>query len=69
MIVIAYLGHLNRDKLPQANQIELSKKQTNFFQFFATFLKFTSNFEFFFKKIALIASVFWKLETANDVIS
>ena len=69
IILIAYLSHLNRDKLPQANQIELSKKQTNFSQFFATFLKFTSNFGFFLKKIALMASVFWKLETATDVIS
>ena len=35
----------NSENLPQLIQMQLSKNQKPFSQFFATFLKFTSNFE------------------------
>ena len=40
----------NRENLPQSIPMELFKKQKPFSQFFANFLKFTSNFEHFEKK-------------------
>ena len=49
-----YSGH-NRDNFPQLIQIHLSKKPETFFQVFIIFLKFTSNFEYFFKKRSLRA--------------
>ena len=49
--------------------MQLSKNQKDFFEFFAQFLKSTSNFKHFEKKMTLIAHVFLKLETAQDLIS
>ena len=49
--------------------MQLSMKQKSFSQFFATFLKFTPNFENFWKKdMTLITYVFPKLKTAKDVV-
>ena len=41
---------LNRDNLTQPIQIQLSRKQKTFSEFFAPFLKFSWNFEYFQKK-------------------
>ena len=41
---------LNRDNLTQPIQMHLSKKQKNFSEFFAAFLKSSLNFEHFQKK-------------------
>ena len=41
---------LNRDNLTQPIQMQLSRKQKNFSNFFSTFLKSSLNFERFFKK-------------------
>ena len=41
---------LNRDNLTQPIQIQLSRKQKTFSEFFAAFLKFSWNFEHFQKK-------------------
>ena len=38
---------LNRDKLTQPIQIQLSQKQETFYEFFSKFLKCTLNFEHF----------------------
>ena len=43
--------------------------QNAFSQFFAAFLKITSNFEHFVQNMALIADVFPKVETAKDAVS
>ena len=47
--------------------MQLSQKLKMFSQFFTEFLKSTFNFKHFEKKMRLIAYVFPKLETANDV--
>ena len=47
---------------------QLDKKKI-FFQFFASFIKSTSNIEHLGKKMSLIAYVFQILETAKDVAS
>ena len=49
--------------------MQLSKKENTFSEFFALFLKSKSNFEHFEKRITLIAYVFSKVETTNDVAS
>ena len=41
---------LNIESLPQPIQLQLSMKQKPFSQFFAAFLKFTSNFKYFEQK-------------------
>ena len=41
---------LNRDNLMEPIQIQLSRKQKTFSEFFANFLKFRLNFEHFQKK-------------------
>ena len=41
---------VNRDKLPQPIQMQLSRKQKGFSDFFAKFLKSSLNFEHFQKK-------------------
>ena len=43
----------HREKFPQGIQMQLSKKASTFYQFFISFLKATSNFEHFEKKITL----------------
>ena len=59
---------LYRDNLTQPIQILLSEKQNTFSQFFSAFLKSTLNFEHFQKKMTLIADVFPKLPSPNEVI-
>ena len=54
--------------LPQPTQMQLPKKQITFSQFFAVFLKFTLNFNFFVNKMTIIAYVFPELQTVKDVI-
>ena len=49
--------------------MHLSKKQQSLPQFFALFLKSTSHFEHFEKKMILIAYAFPKLQTAKDVVT
>ena len=48
--------------------MQLSKKETAVYQFFAIFLKSTLIFEHFQKKITLVANVSLKLRTAKDVL-
>ena len=52
---------LYRENLTQPIQILLSQKQKTFSHFFPAFLKCTLNFEYFQKKVTLIADVFPKL--------
>ena len=59
---------LNRDNLRQSIEMQLSKKQKTFFQFFYTILKSRMKFEHFEKKMTLIAGFFWKLQTARNVV-
>ena len=47
--------------------MDLSQKQKGFFRFFCVFLKSTLNFEKFEKKMILIAYVFSKLRTPENV--
>ena len=49
-------------------QMQLSKKQNSFSQFFPPFLKCTFNFKYFKNKMTLIADVFPKLQAAKDVL-
>ena len=60
---------LNRQNLMQLIRMQLSKKENTFSEFFSLFLKSKSNFEHFEKRITLIAYVFSKVETTNDVAS
>ena len=60
----------NRQNLWQPNQLQLSQKRNFFFQFLAAYLKFTSNVERCQnKKMTVKGYVFFKLETAKDVVS
>ena len=59
---------LNREKLKQPIQMELSKKQKAFFHFCAAFLKCRWNFEHFQKKMTLIADVFPMLPIPKNVV-
>ena len=55
---------LNRDNLTQPIQMQVSRKQKTFSQFFSAFLKSSFNFENFQKKnMSLIADAFPKLRT------
>ena len=57
---------LYRDNLTQPIQILLSHKQKTFSQFFAEFLKSKLNFEYFQKKMILIADVFPNYRLKKD---
>ena len=57
-----------RDNLTRPIQILLSKKQKTFSQFSSVFLKSTLNFEYFQKKMTLIADLFPKLPSPKKVI-
>ena len=59
---------ISQDKWMQTIQMLLSQKQNNFSQFFSSFIECALNFEHFQKKITLIAYVFPKLPTTNDVL-
>ena len=55
--------------MPEPIQMQLSKKQKTFSQFFAAFLKLILNFKYFAKKDDhYIAYAFPKLQTAEDVV-
>ena len=57
----------DRENLPLPIQLQLSEKLKTFSQFFIAFLESTLNFEYFEKKMSLIAQVFTKLLTPKDV--
>ena len=58
----------NSKNLRQPIQVQLSNKDETFFEFFALFLKLSSIFQIFEKKITLIAYESLKLRTANVVV-
>ena len=58
----------SRDKWMQTIQLHLSQKQTFFLDIFSAFFESSLNFEFFQKKMTLIAYVFPKLPTTKDVL-
>ena len=58
----------NSKNLRQPIQMQWSKKDETFFEFFASFLKLSSVFQIFEKKITLIAYESLKLRTANVVV-
>ena len=58
----------NSENLWQSIQMQLSKKDETFFEFFASFLKLSSFFQIFEKKITLIAYESLKLRTENVVV-
>ena len=57
---------LNRDNLTQPIQMQFSRKQKTFSQFFCAFLKYSLNFEHFQKKMTLIAEVFPNLRSPKN---
>ena len=59
---------LYRDNLTQPIQILLSQKQKTFFQRFSPVLKSTLNFDYFQKKMTLIADVCPKLLSPKKVL-
>ena len=58
----------NNEHLQQPIQMELSKKVKAFSEYFAQFLESLSNFNYFEKKITLVAYVFSKLQTVKCMI-
>ena len=56
------------NNLTQPIHMQLPQKQKTFSQFFLKFLKSILNFEHFQKKMTLIADVFPKLRTPEDVV-
>ena len=54
---------VNRDNLRQPIQVQLSKKEKTFSEFYSVFLKCTLSFEHFQKKMAFIADIFPNLRT------
>ena len=56
------------NNLTQPIHMQLPQKQKTFSQFFFKFLKSILNFEHFQKKMTLIADVFPKLRTPEDVV-
>ena len=59
----------NTDNLPLPVQMQLSRKRKTFSTFSKTFFDSTLNFEYFEKKVGLIAQVFLKLLTPADVFT
>ena len=49
-------------------QMHLSRKQKSFSEFFSAFFESAFNFEYFQKKMTLIAYVFAKLPTTKNVL-
>ena len=60
---------INRDTLMQPVQMQLSRKQKTFSEFFSAFLKFILNFQHFENKMTLIADVFPKLRSPKNVVT
>ena len=52
----------------QTIEMHLSQKQKIFSKFFTAFVEFALNFEYFRKKMSLIAYVYPKLPTTKDVL-
>ena len=52
----------------QTIQMHLSQKQKIFSEFFTAFVEFALKFEYFRKKMSLIAYVYPKLPTTKDVL-
>ena len=61
-------SRLNRDNLMQPIRTQLSQKQKPLPEFFLAFPKSTLNFEHFPKKVTLIAYLFPKLCTPENVV-
>ena len=59
---------ISKDKWMQIIQMHLSQKKNIFSQFFSAFLKSALNFEYFQKKMSLIAYAFQKLPTTKNVL-
>ena len=59
---------LNREYLTHPIHMQLSQKQETFSDFFSAFLKSRLNFEEIQKKMTLIAHVFPKLRTCENVV-
>ena len=59
---------VTRDNWMQTIQMHLSQKQKIFSHFFAAFFESALNLEYFQKKMTLIAYVFPKLPTTEDVL-
>ena len=57
------------ENLQQSIQMQLSNKSKIFSEIFTPFLKFTSNFKHFKKKMTLIAYLFLELRTAKHVVT
>ena len=53
----------------QPVQMQLSRKQKTFSEFFSAFLKFILNFQHFENKMTLIADVFPKLRSPKNVVT
>ena len=58
----------SKDKWMQTIQMHLSQKQNIFSEFFLAFFESALNFEYFQKKMTLIAYVFPKLPTTKDML-
>ena len=61
-------SRINRENLPLPNSAELSQKPSIFCGIFFAFLELKLNFQFFEKKMSLIAQVFLKLLTPRDAL-
>ena len=59
----------NSENIPQPIQMQLSKKQEKFDQYFAEFLKFTKILKVLKKEMTLIADGFSKSKRAEDLLS
>ena len=60
---------LNRgNSLQDDVQMQLSQKQKPFSEFFFAFSEFILNFEYFQKKMTLIADVYLNLQTSKNVV-
>ena len=59
---------LNREYLTHPIHMELFQKQKNVSQFFSAFLKSRLHFEYIQKKMPLIADVYPKLRTSENVL-
>ena len=59
---------ISKDKWMETIQMHLSQKQNNFSEFLSSFIESELNFEQFQTKITVIAYVFPKVPTTNDVV-
>ena len=58
---------LNKEKLTQPIQMQLSEKQKTFSQFLINFGNVYQILNIFEKKVTLIADVFWKLRNPKNI--